>query len=746
MKRSLSVIVLALLTPVLAAAQHIGPFAPKQPHAADDLAAKAATAAAPRVAETFGVAPLATLGAAAVEAPARIEAMRAWNEGHHRPLRNGFARPLAAPRAVDLTGGLPAAIAANRASAAKSTSGAADSESTTVAARDGGMLVQTSLTKVAWGGTVHVADAHRLRLHLSQVELPEGAQLWVHGAGASVGPFGKELIAGGGLWTPSVPGEDVSVDVELPAAALAGKAHVGFTVDKVLELMEIGTADPKDDSCGVDAACKSSSDFPAIENVRHAVAQIEFVDPSDPGFGGQCTGQLLNDSRSSGTPYMLTANHCVSTQEAAASLQAWWDDYDSGCNVGAPNLDTLPQSNGATLLATGNADTSSDYTLMLLNSIPSGRILLGWDANAADVPQGTLLYRLSHGNGAPQEFNVTKVDTTVEQCPPNVRPRFLYSDTVVGGTFGGSSGSAAMLANGSVVGQLYGGCGVDDDCSPLQFTVDGAFSNSFPALQQYLAPSSTGVCRPDRQTLCLLSRRFKVQVSWQNQFNSTAGTGFAIPSTDSSGYFYFTDASNYELVFKILNFGSVLKVFYGELTDLNFTITVTDTSDGTTKTYQNTPGDCGAIDEDAFAADDSTKVGVKSSSHGAAFPTGAALAAAGLDPKAGTCRANATTLCLQSKRFAITVNWMNQFNNTSGTGAPKSLSDQSGLFTFTDPTVVELVMKTVEFTDRVAFFYSALSDFEYDITVTDTVGGTVKTYHNPPGTYCGGLDNSAFPP
>jgi len=52
----------------------------------------------------------------------------------------------------------------------------------------------------------------------------------------------------------------------------------------------------------------------------------------------------------------------------------------------------------------------------------------------------------------------------------------------------------------------------------------------------------------------------------------------------------------------------------------------------------------------------------------------------------------------------------------------------------------------VDFGDRTAFFYGALSDLEYDITVHDTIGGTTNTYHNPAGTFCGGLDNTAFPP
>lgn len=237
--------------------------------------------------------------------------------------------------------------------------------------------------------------------------------------------------------------------------------------------------------------------------------------------------------------------------------------------------------------------------------------------------------------------------------------------------------------------------------------------------------SGGGSCSADATDLCLDSGRFQVAATWMNQFNGASGDGFAIRSTDSTGFFYFTDPTNYELVVKILEIGGAIKVFYTELTNLKFIITVTDTRDGTAKTYENTPGDCGAIDENAFTA---------------AVPGRRALA------NRGFCAPGPNTLCLLNRRFAINVDWMNQFNDTSGLGSPRSLSDQSGLFSFTDPTDVELVMKAVDFGDRTAFFWGALSDFAYDISVTDTLGGSTKTYHNAAGSYCGGLDNNAFPP
>jgi len=727
MNRSLPVVAFALLLPAAAMAQRVGPYRPHQDPAASRAEAAAlarAAAEAPHIAERYGVAPLAELGDATVEAPARLEALRVWNETHHLPLHNGFARPLPAPRQVELDSGLLAASA--------------------VAEHAGGLAVQTALDKVAWGGKVRVANAWGLRLHLARVSLPAGTRLWVHGAGYTAGPFGRELIDGaGGLWTPIVRGDEAALDVELPAAALAGNARFGFRVDQVMELVDVGTVDTAVGkaalACNLDASCFGTSDFPAIDDVRHAVAAIYFV---DSGEGGQCTGELLNDTHNSGIPYLLTANHCISTASGATSLEAFWDYYTPSCNGPAPSMGSLPRTNGATLLATaaaGNGGGASDYTLLRLLSAPPGqRVFLGWNAEASATVDGTLLYRLSHPLGLPQNFVVTKADSTTPTCTGVPPPNFLYSDQVTGGSFGGSSGSAALLANGEVVGQLYGGCGSDNDCSPQQFTVDGAFDQSFPALQSFLAPNgSVGSCFPDQLTLCLLQNRFRVKVSWTNQFNGTSGDGVVIPSTDSTGFFYFTDPSNYELVVKILDFGTVVKVFYTELTDLHFTITVTDTVGGTIKTYGNTPGDCGAIDESAFPG--AAQTGAKARDLGSA-------AAGGATEKRGSCAPSSTTLCLLNQRFAVHVSWFNQFNGASGQGSPRTLSDQSGLFIFTDPTVIELVLKMVDFGDRTALFYGALSDYQYDLTVFDTIGGSTKTYHNPAGTYCGGLDNTAFPP
>lgn len=717
MKPRFIMFALAVFFPVLALGQSLGPLV--QPGSGpSDLAGYlekrgAAAAAAPRVADTYGSRPLAELLAADPQAQARLAELRAWNQARRVPLRNGFDRALPAPAAVQL---------------------AAEQLDTPLAEHAGGMVAQPTFDRLAWGAAVRVERAWRLRLHLARVHLPQGTRLWVHGEGESAGPFGAELIApDGGLWTPSVAGENAAIDVDVPARALAAGARVSFTIDRVAQLFAVdpdgqpvedaaGSSaagiEPKLGACNVDSSCASTRDFPGVFDDRHAIARLVFM---DGGSSFLCTGSLLNDTATDFAPYMLTANHCISTQASASSLEAFWDYFTDSCNGTAPSLGSVPRSNGSQLLATGSAGNASDYTLLNLNQLPPGRVFLGWNADPNAAPDGTLLYRLSHPEGQTQNYVVTQSNSSVQACGRQFRPRFLYSNFVQGGTFGGSSGSPLMLRNGQVVGQLYGGCGNPDDCSPLQYTLDGAFAASFPALQPFLDNGSGGGgCRADQFSLCLLGGRFRVQVAWQNQYNNTAGSGNAIASSDSTGFFYFFDPSNYELILKILNFGNVIKVFYGQLTDLHFTITVTDTVSGTVKTYTNTPGNCGGIDQAAFQPDKA------------------------LPQPAGGCVPDANTLCLLGSRLALRVAWTNQYNNTSGQGAPQTLSDESGLFTFTDRTNVELVVKALDFNGQLRIFYGALSDLDYTITVTDTATGRVKSYHNPGGHFCGGIDNNAF--
>jgi hypothetical protein len=260
-------------------------------------------------------------------------------------------------------------------------------------------------------------------------------------------------------------------------------------------------------------------------------------------------------------------------------------------------------------------------------------------------------------------------------------------------------------------------------------------ADDIAALQAlYLAGSGRGwssspgdSCQRDR--LCLLGGRFVVMAHWSNQFDDSSGWASAIPSTDLAGFLYFTDPNNIELVVKILDFGSEIKVFYAQLTNLRFTLRVTDTTTGRVKTYGNTAGDCGAFDNNFLAGT-------------AASASAGVVALAEPAIIGGRCVADPSTLCLLDNRFAINVDWRNQFTGASGTGLPRSLSRLSGAFAFDNAANLELLIKTLDFGDRVLVLYGALSNLEYSIRVTEAATGRSKTYSNPAGKFCGGIDNS----
>lgn len=236
-------------------------------------------------------------------------------------------------------------------------------------------------------------------------------------------------------------------------------------------------------------------------------------------------------------------------------------------------------------------------------------------------------------------------------------------------------------------------------------------------------------CRGTASTLCLGDRRFNVQVDWRSQYDRSGGVGRALPRTGSTGFFTFSDPSNVELMVKVLDFGSSVKVFYGQLTDLQFQLLVHDTETGRTRAYYNTANDCGGIDQNAF-------------------PGGNALAAnrsAGRDAAPfAACRPGPNTLCLGKNRFQVAVDWRNPGNGQAGQAGAAPLSQLTGAFYFTDKNSLELMTKIIDQGDRVDVFYGTLTDLEYTITVTDTATGAVKTYRNPAGRYCGGLEIDAF--
>ena len=115
------------------------------------------------------------------------------------------------------------------------------------------------------------------------------------------------------------------------------------------------------------------------------------------------------------------------------------------------------------------------------------------------------------------------------------------------------------------------------------------------------ARAATATCVPTPGKLCLQGDRFAVTAAWKD---FAGHTGTAVALTADTGYFWFFSPTNVEVVAKVLDgrgLNGKFWLFYGALSNVEYTLTVTDTQTGAVKTYKNPSGQFGSVaDTGAF--------------------------------------------------------------------------------------------------------------------------------------------------
>jgi Domain of unknown function (DUF4114) len=124
--------------------------------------------------------------------------------------------------------------------------------------------------------------------------------------------------------------------------------------------------------------------------------------------------------------------------------------------------------------------------------------------------------------------------------------------------------------------------------SPAAGFASGAGDRSAGAGAQGGAPGDTG-SRSGTSSLLLNGSRFQVEATWRTP-QGRSGSGHPVQITEDTGYFWFFDPENVEVVVKALDACALADRFWlfaGGLTNVEVDLTVTDTQTGAVRRYHN---------------------------------------------------------------------------------------------------------------------------------------------------------------
>lgn len=342
--------------------------------------------------------------------------------------------------------------------------------------------------------------AAALRVALQLPVTGPGVSLRFSGNGARAqvfGPIPANAVASdtqrfGLFWSPVLDGDVATLeihveagtripDVPLTIAKISHQVVAPASIDKLdaKAVQDIGTSG----SCEIDVACVAPQS-PAFVASTKAVAAIEFT--QEDGFTYLCTGQLLNDSRASNTPYFLSANHCLDSAMAARTLNAYWFFDAVACGSKAVPA-FVQQAAGATMLARSG---DSDWALVRLDAPPpAGTRFSAW--RAEPIPALAPIFVAHHPEGDLKKWSQGTAQGYQLYTDGSSFAQVQYNQ---GTTEPGSSGAGLLTLNPAGYYEVRGGLwrGSASCENPAGTDEYSRLDNMLPLTRQYLTPDSAG--------------------------------------------------------------------------------------------------------------------------------------------------------------------------------------------------------------------------------------------------------------
>jgi len=334
--------------------------------------------------------------------------------------------------------------------------------------------------------------------------------VWLHDGTHFAGPYtGRGLFDDGHFWSATVFSDSVTLEYQpgvgtphetgppFEIAAIAHQVRAQSGVASPLPAPDASVVDTAD-YCELDPNC-----YPDWTGAMSMVGQISY---EDSGVEYLCSGSLVATRDNSFKPYFLTAGHCIHSEDAARTIEAYWTFQTSTCGGAPPaSRDTSAKSSvGGHLIDFGTIE-QGDYSLVLLPNVPSGVTFSGWDVT--DPPITTPLTGIHHPSGSWKRISFGE---RVADMPADVEGAIAPADKYLevlwdkGRTEPGSSGSPAFSSPGVITGTLtYGPYSPDLSVCQIDPSITGygRFSNAYQNLKDYLENLPAAEVMPDRAGL-----------------------------------------------------------------------------------------------------------------------------------------------------------------------------------------------------------------------------------------------------
>ena len=268
------------------------------------------------------------------------------------------------------------------------------------------------------------------------------------------------------LGVQAVKGQRITVEYSIPATGPVGNLRIGQVTHGYRDIFRYSRALGESGACNNNVICAEGD--PWRDQIR-SVAMIVV------GGEGACTGTLINNCANNGTPYFLTANHCLGGNVSTWVFRFNWNSPTCSPTTNGTTTQTV---SGATLLA---SSAGTDVALLQLNSTPPAAYNVyysGWDRSGAFPTAQTCIH---HPSGDIKKISFdTNAPTQVTYGGASCWRILNWED---GTTEPGSSGSGLWDQNKRLIGQLYGGTA---SCSSITNDNFGRMDLSFPLLQTWL--------------------------------------------------------------------------------------------------------------------------------------------------------------------------------------------------------------------------------------------------------------------